>query len=66
MKIVLSLSNFLNNECINIFMIWYVLYNFLLGGGRDVDIIDIIYKKERDILFKNQIISGNYFQKCHF
>jgi len=47
-------------------MIWYVLYNFLLGGGRDVDIIDIIYKKERDILFKNQIISGNYFQKCHF
>ena len=49
-----NLSNFLNNECVNIFMtlIWYRLYNFLLGG-RDTDIIDLNYKKEWDILFKN-------------
>ena len=42
-----NLSNFLNNECVNIFMtlIWYRLYNFLLGG-RDTDIIDLNYKKE--------------------
>ena len=40
-----NLSNFLNNECVNI-------YNFLLGG-RNADIIDLNYKKEWDILFKN-------------
>ena len=40
-------------------MTWYRLYNFLLGG-RDADIIDINYKKEWDILFKNQNISGDY------
>ena len=36
--------------------------------GRDADIIDIIdlnYKKEWDILFKNQIISGDYSKKCY-
>jgi len=54
-----NLSNFLNNECVNIYMTWYRLYNFLLGG-RDADIIDLNYKKERDILFKNQFISGDY------
>ncbi|KAG4096056.1 hypothetical protein H8356DRAFT_1356764 [Neocallimastix lanati (nom. inval.)] len=43
-----NLSNFLNNER---------LYIFLLGG-RDTDIINLIYKKERDILFKIQIISA--------
>ena len=28
-----------------IYVTWYRLYNFLLGG-RDVDIIDLNYKKE--------------------
>ena len=54
-----NLSNFLNNECVNIYVTWYRLYNFLLGG-RDADIIDLNYKKEWDILLKNQIISGDY------
>ena len=54
-----NLSNFLNNECVNIYVTWYRLYNFLLGG-RDADIIDFKYKKEWNILFKNQIISGDY------
>ena len=44
MKIVLLLSNFLNNEHVNIYVIWYGLYNFPLGG-RDADIIDLNYKK---------------------
>ena len=43
-----NLSNFLNNECVNIYVTWYQLYNFLLGG-RDADIIDLNYKKEWDI-----------------
>ena len=34
-----NLSNFLNNECVNIYVTWYRLYNFLLGG-RDADVID--------------------------
>jgi len=38
---------------------WYQLYKFLLGRG-DADITDLNYKKEWDILFNNQIISGNY------
>jgi len=54
-----NLSNFLNNECVNIYVTLNRLYNFLLGG-RDADIIDLNHKKEWDILFKNQIISGNY------
>ena len=37
----------------------YRLYNFLIGG-RDVYIIDLNYKREWDILFKNQFISGDY------
>jgi len=37
-----NLSNFLNNECVNIYVTWYQLYNFLLGG-RDADIIDLNY-----------------------
>jgi len=52
-----NLRYFLNNECVNIYATWYRLYNFLLGG-RDADIIDLNYKW--DVLFKNQIISGNY------
>ena len=40
-----NLSNFLNNECINIYVTWYRLYNFLFDGG-DADIIDLNYKKE--------------------
>jgi len=40
-----NLSNFLNNECVNIYVTWYRFYNFLLGG-RDADIIDLNYKKE--------------------
>jgi uncharacterized protein (DUF2062 family) len=54
-------SNFLNNECANIYETWYRLYDFLLGG-RDADNIDISYKKEWDILFMNQIISGDYLK----
>jgi len=54
-----NLSNFLNNECVNIYVTWYRLYNFLLGG-RDADIRDLNYKKEWNILFKNQNISGDY------
>jgi len=38
---------------------WYRLYNLLLGR-RDADIIILNYKKEWDVLFKNQIISGDY------
>jgi len=37
-----NLSNFLYNECVNIYMTWDRLYNFLFGG-RDADIIDINY-----------------------
>ena len=40
-------------------MTWYRLYNFLLGE-KDVGIIYLNYEKEWDILFKNQIISGDY------
>ena len=54
-----NLSNFLNNECVNIYVTWYQLYNFLLGG-RDAEIIDLNYKKEWNFLFKNQIIFGDY------
>jgi len=57
-----NLSNFLNNECVNIYVTCYRLYNFL-HGGRDTDIIDLNYKKEWNILFKNQIISGDYSKK---
>jgi len=39
-----NITNFLNNECINIYVTWYWLYNFLLGG-RDADIINLNYKK---------------------
>jgi len=54
-----NISNFLNNECVNIYVMWYWIYNFLLGR-RDADIIDLDYKKEWDNLFNNQIISGDY------
>jgi len=54
-----NLSNFLNNECVNIYVTWYRLYKFLLGG-RDADIIDLNYKKKWVIFFTNQIISGDY------
>ena len=60
-----NLSNFLNNEFVNIHMAWYGLYNFLLGG-RDANIIDLNYKKEWDILFKNQIFSGGYSKTPFF
>ena len=49
-----NISNFMCNECVNIYVRWYRLYNFLLGGGRDTEIIDLNYKKEWIILFKNQ------------
>jgi len=42
-QIVLIFVNFLNSECVNIYVTWYRLYNFLLGG-RDADIIDFDYK----------------------
>jgi len=35
------------------------IYNFFLGG-RNIDIIDLNYKKEWDVLFNDQIISGDY------
>jgi len=54
-----NINNFLNNKCVNIYVTWYWLYNFLLGG-RDPDIIDLNYKKVWDVLFKNQIISSDY------
>ena len=40
-----NFNNSLNNECINIYVTWYRLYNFLFDGG-DADIIDLNYKKE--------------------
>ena len=54
-----DISNFLNNECVNINVTWYRVFNFLLGG-RDADIIDLNYKREWDVLFNNQILSGDY------
>jgi len=55
-----NISNFLNNECVkNIYVTWYRLYNFLLGG-RDAEIIDLNYKKDWDVLLKNQINSEDY------
>ena len=36
----INTSNFLNNECVNIYMSWYRLYYFLLGG-KDTYIIDL-------------------------
>jgi len=32
-----NIINFMNNECVNIYVMWYRIYNFLLGG-RDADI----------------------------
>jgi len=40
-----NISNFPNNECVNIYVTWWQLYNFLLGE-RVADIIDLNYKKE--------------------
>ena len=54
-----NISNFLNNECVNIYLMWYRLYMHPLGK-RDADIIDLNYKKEWNVLFKNQIISDEY------
>jgi len=54
-----NLSNFLSNECINIYVTWYRFYNFLLDG-RDADITDLNYKMEWDVFFKNQLISSDY------
>jgi len=39
-----NISNFLNNDCISIYVTWYQLYNFLLDG-RDAEIINLNYKK---------------------
>jgi len=41
----INTRKFLNNECTNLCMTWYQLYNFLLGG-RDVNIMGLDYKKE--------------------
>jgi len=54
-----NLINFLNNECVNIYVTWYQLYNFILGG-KGVNILDFNYKKEWNVLFNNQIISCDY------
>jgi len=44
--------------------IWYGTYYITsFFGGRDVDIIDLNYEKEWDVLFKNQTISGDYSKK---
>jgi hypothetical protein len=37
-------SNFLNNECTNLYVTWYRLKNFL-HGGRDADIINLNFIK---------------------
>jgi len=59
MKIVLNISNFLNNECVNMYVTWYLLYNFLFGG-RDAEIIDLDYKKGIGYFcLINQIIFGD-------
>ena len=34
-----NISSFLNNKCVNIYVMWYPLYNFLLNGRGDADII---------------------------
>jgi len=53
-KIILSvensvnISNFLNNECVNIYVTWHWLYNFILGW-KDADVIDLNYKKECNV-----------------
>ena len=60
-----NISIFLNNEYANIYVTWYRVYNFLLGG-RDTDIISLDYKMEWDGLFNNQIISGNYSKTPSF
>ena len=43
----INISNFLNNVCVNVYVTWYRVYNFLLGG-RDAEIIDLTYKTEWD------------------
>jgi hypothetical protein len=43
-----NINNFLNNECVNIYLPWYQLNNFLLSG-RNTNIIDLDYKKEWNI-----------------
>jgi len=55
----IHINSFLNNEDVNIYVTRYRLYSFLFGG-RVAYIIDLNYKKEYDVLFKNQIIFGNY------
>jgi len=47
-----NISNFLNNVCENIYIVWYQLCNFFLSR-RDADIIDLNYNKEWDVLFNN-------------
>jgi len=37
-----NISNFLNNEYVNIYVTWYRLFNFLLRG-RGADTIDLNY-----------------------
>ena len=44
-----NLSNFLNNECVNIYVMWYRLFI-------------LIIKWNEMFLFKKQIISGDYFK----
>jgi len=61
-KNLVNLSNFLNIECVNMYVTWSRLYNLILCG-RDADIIDLIYKKEWNVLFKNQTIFGDYSKK---
>jgi len=41
---VLSLVFFLNNECVNIYLIWYQIFNFLLDE-RDANNIDLDFYK---------------------
>jgi len=52
-EIRVNISNSLNNECVNIYVTWYWVYNFLIGG-RDTDVIDLECKKECDVFFNNQ------------
>jgi hypothetical protein len=43
---VLILVIFLNDEYVSIYVTWYRLYNFFLGG-RDADVVDSSYQKKK-------------------
>ena len=54
-----NLSNFLQNKCVSIICDVIPIIQ-LPPWWKNADIMDLNYKKEWDVLFKNQIISGDY------